>query len=81
MLGIIIPTDFHIFERSWNQQPDKDLLIQSFFLNVNSSLFKILDGFFCRKEIGQYPGIHKMVLGERPTISEKTWVLPSGKLT
>ena len=28
ILGIIIPTDFHIFKRGWNHQPECDLAIQ-----------------------------------------------------
>ena len=33
MLGIIIPTDFHIFQRGWNHQPDKvGLFVNPFWM-------------------------------------------------
>ena len=31
ILGIIIPTDFHIFQRGWNHQPDMIIAVLSFY--------------------------------------------------
>ena len=37
ILGIVIPTDFHIFQRGWNHQPDAYL-----YIHVFTYVFKLL---------------------------------------
>ena len=50
MLGIIIPTDFHIFQRSWNHQPVNVFThFGAYGSHNNSKCHHILGEFLCRQ--------------------------------
>ena len=50
MLGIIIPTDFHIFQRSWNHQPVNAFThFGAYGSHNNSKCHRILGEFLCRQ--------------------------------